>query len=70
MDAKIYIAGTASTFKDFRDGSKYDLWIAEVGALCLIFIIMLAITRSFIAALVIVETNWIFRQAHRLGCQC
>jgi RND superfamily putative drug exporter len=55
-DAKIYIAGTASTFKDFRDGAKYDLWIAAVGALCLIFIIMLIITRSLIAALVIVGT--------------
>ena len=55
-DAKIYIAGTASTFKDFRDGSDYDLWIAGVGALCLIFIIMLIITRSLIAALVIVGT--------------
>jgi putative drug exporter of the RND superfamily len=55
-NAKIYIAGTASTFKDFRDGSKYDLLIAGVGSLCLIFIIMLIITRSFIAALVIVGT--------------
>jgi RND superfamily putative drug exporter len=55
-DAKIYIAGTASTFKDFRDGSKYDLRIAVVGALCLIFMIMLIITRSFVAALVIVGT--------------
>ena len=55
-DAKIYIAGTASTFKDFRDGSDYDLWIAGVGALCLIFIIMLIITRSLIAALAIVGT--------------
>jgi RND superfamily putative drug exporter len=55
-DARIYIAGTASTFKDFRDGSKYDLWIAGVGALCLIFIIMLILTRSFVAALVIVGT--------------
>jgi putative drug exporter of the RND superfamily len=55
-DAKIYIAGTASTFKDFRDGSKYDLLIAGVGALCLIFIIMLIITRSFVAALMIVGT--------------
>jgi putative drug exporter of the RND superfamily len=55
-DAKIYMAGTASTFKDFRDGSKYDLWIAGVGALCLIFIIMLILTRSFVAALVIVGT--------------
>jgi putative drug exporter of the RND superfamily len=55
-DAKVYIAGTASTFKDFRDGSKYDLRIAVVGALCLIFMIMLIITRSFVAALVIVGT--------------
>jgi len=54
--AKISIAGAASTYKDFRDGSKYDLWIALVGALCLIFVIMLALTRSFIAALVIVGT--------------
>jgi putative drug exporter of the RND superfamily len=55
-DAGIYISGTASTFKDFRDGSRYDLRIALVGALCLIFIIMLVITRSFVAALVIVGT--------------
>jgi putative drug exporter of the RND superfamily len=55
-NAKIYLAGTTSTYKDFRDGSKYDLLIAGVGALCLIFIIMLIITRSFIAALVIVGT--------------
>lgn len=55
-DAKIYIAGTASTFKDFRDGAKYDLWIAGVGAFCLIFVIMLVITRSIVAALVIVGT--------------
>ncbi len=54
--AKISIAGTAATFKDFSDGSKYDLWIAAVGALCLIFIIMLIITRSLVAALVIVGT--------------
>lgn len=52
----ISLAGTASTYKDFHDGSKFDLWIALVGALCLIFIIMLALTRSFVAALVIVGT--------------
>ncbi|ORJ57958.1 RND family transporter [Mycobacterium simiae] len=55
-DAKIYVAGTASTFKDFKDGSKFDLLIAGIGALCLIFTIMLIITRSFVAALVIVGT--------------
>jgi RND superfamily putative drug exporter len=54
--AKIYITGTASTFKDFRDASKYDLLIAAIGALCLIFLIMLIVTRSFIASLVIVGT--------------
>jgi len=54
--AKIYVAGTASTFKDFRDGSRYDIWIAVVGALCLIFAIMLILTRSLVAAVVIVGT--------------
>ena len=56
VKAKIYIAGTASTAKDWQDGSKYDLWIAGIAALCLIFIIMLIITRGFITALVIVGT--------------
>ncbi len=56
VNAKIYMAGTASTAKDWHDGSTYDLWIAGIAALCLIFIIMLIITRGFIAALVIVGT--------------
>ncbi|ORW12163.1 RND family transporter [Mycobacterium kyorinense] len=55
-DAKIYLTGTAAMVKDIIDGSKYDLLIAAVAALCLIFIIMLIMTRSFIAALVIVGT--------------
>jgi RND superfamily putative drug exporter len=54
--AKIYIAGAAATYKDWRDGSKIDLLIAGIGALCLIFVIMLIITRSLAAALVIVGT--------------
>jgi RND superfamily putative drug exporter len=54
--ADVYIAGAASTFQDLREGSKYDLYIAAVSALCLIFIIMLVLTRSIIAALVIVGT--------------
>jgi RND superfamily putative drug exporter len=56
VNAKTYMAGAASTAKDWQDGSKYDLWIAGVAALCLIFIIMLIITRSLIASLVIVGT--------------
>ena len=55
-DAKIYLTGTAAMTKDIVDGSKYDLMIAGVSAVCLIFIIMLIMTRSFIAALVIVGT--------------
>jgi putative drug exporter of the RND superfamily len=55
-DSKIYLTGTATMIKDLVDGSKYDLMIAGVAALCLIFIIMLIMTRSFIAALVIVGT--------------
>jgi putative drug exporter of the RND superfamily len=55
-NASIHLAGTAATFKDLRDGSTYDLLIAGVAALCLIFGIMLVMTRSFVAALVIVGT--------------
>jgi RND superfamily putative drug exporter len=55
-DSKIYLTGTAAVTKDLVEGSKYDLLIAGVAALCLIFIIMLIMTRSFIAALVIVGT--------------
>ncbi|OMB97774.1 hypothetical protein A5733_09340 [Mycobacterium sp. NS-7484] len=55
-NASIHLAGTAATYKDLRDGSRYDLFIAGVAALCLIFGIMLIVTRSFVAALVIVGT--------------
>jgi putative drug exporter of the RND superfamily len=55
-NSKIYLTGTAAVTKDLVEGSKYDLLIAGVSALCLILIIMLIITRSLIAALVIVGT--------------
>jgi putative drug exporter of the RND superfamily len=55
-DAKIYVTGNAAMVKDAWEGSKYDLLIAGVAALCLIFIVMLIITRSFVATLVIVST--------------
>jgi RND superfamily putative drug exporter len=54
--SKIYIGGTAATYKDMQEGSNYDLIVAGVSALCLIFIIMLILTRSVIAAFVIVGT--------------
>ncbi len=54
--SKIYLAGTAATYKDMRDGSFYDLLIVGISAVTLIFIIMLIITRSAVAAAVIVGT--------------
>lgn len=54
--ANIYLTGTASTYKDMHDGSMYDLLIAAIASLCLIFMIMLAITRSVVASSVIVGT--------------
>ncbi|OBI80442.1 RND family transporter [Mycobacterium sp. 1245805.9] len=55
-DAKIYVGGTAATYKDIQDGAKYDLFIVGFAALALILLIMLIITRSLVAALVIVGT--------------
>ena len=55
-DAKIQLTGSAAMVKDMIDGTTYDLLIAGISAVCLIFIIMLLMTRSFIAALVIVGT--------------
>jgi RND superfamily putative drug exporter len=52
----IYLGGTAATYKDMADGSKYDLMIAAMAAVALIFIIMLIITRSVVASAVIVGT--------------
>ena len=54
--SNIYLAGTAATYKDIQDGAKYDLMIAGIAALSLILLIMMIITRSLVAALVIVGT--------------
>ncbi len=55
-DSKIYVAGMGAVFKDISDGSKWDLVLAGIASLCLIFIIMLILTRAFVAAAVIVGT--------------
>jgi RND superfamily putative drug exporter len=54
--SKIFIAGTAATYKDIQDGAKYDLLIAGIAALSLILLVMMFITRSIVAAVVIVGT--------------
>lgn len=54
--AKFYIGGSASTNKDIQEYAKSDLMIAAIAAFALIFLIMLVITRSLVAALVIPGT--------------
>ena len=54
--SNIYLAGTAATYKDVQDGALYDLMIAGIAALSLILLIMMILTRSLIAAIVIVGT--------------
>jgi RND superfamily putative drug exporter len=54
--ANFYLGGTAATFKDVRDMAKYDLMIAGIASLSLILLIMMIITRSLVAAIVIVGT--------------
>ncbi|ETZ56381.1 RND family transporter [Mycobacterium avium] len=55
-DSNIYLAGTAATYNDIAEGAKYDLLIAGIAALSLILLIMVLITRSLVAAIVIVGT--------------
>ncbi|EPZ18370.1 membrane protein [Mycobacteroides abscessus V06705] len=55
-DAKFYLGGTAATYKDIQQASGYDLMIAAIAAIILIFIVMVLITRALIASLVIVGT--------------
>ncbi len=55
-NAKVYLAGTASSYRDIQEAARYDLMIAGLSALSLILLIMMFITRSLVAALVIVGT--------------
>jgi RND superfamily putative drug exporter len=63
--SKVSLAGTGSMYSDMQDGVIIDLLIAGISALILIFAIMLVITRSVVAALVIVGTV-----AASLGTAC
>jgi putative drug exporter of the RND superfamily len=64
-NAKVSLAGTGSLYSDMQDGVTVDLMIACIAAMILIFAIMLVITRSVVAALVIVGTV-----AASLGTAC
>jgi putative drug exporter of the RND superfamily len=64
-NAKVSLAGTASLYSDMQHGVTVDLMIACIAAMILIFAIMLLITRSVVAAFVIVGTV-----AASLGTAC
>ncbi|MGV0740678.1 RND family transporter [Mycobacterium syngnathidarum] len=55
-NAKVSLAGTASLYADMQNGVATDLMIIVISSMTLIFAIMLIITRSVVAALVIVGT--------------
>jgi RND superfamily putative drug exporter len=65
QNAKVSLSGTASLYSDMQNGVTIDLMIACIASLILIFAIMLLITRSVVAALVIVGTV-----AASLGTAC
>jgi RND superfamily putative drug exporter len=54
--ARVYIGGSASTNKDIKEYAASDLLIVAIAAFVLIFLIMLFLTRSLMAALVIPST--------------
>ncbi|APE18896.1 hypothetical protein BOH72_04485 [Mycobacterium sp. WY10] len=54
--AKIYTGGAASNNKDIKEYAASDLKIVTIAAFVLIFLIMLVLTRSLIAAMVIPGT--------------
>ncbi|BBY21767.1 hypothetical protein MSTO_19720 [Mycobacterium stomatepiae] len=54
--ARVYLGGAAATYWDIQDAARTDLIIAATAAFALIFLVMLLITRSIVAALVIIGT--------------
>ena len=54
--AKVYIGGSGATNKDIKEYAASDLLIVAIAAFVLIFLIMLFLTRSLMAAMVIPMT--------------
>lgn len=54
--SRVYLGGAAATYWDIQDATRIDLLIAAIAAFALIFLVMLLITRSVVAAIVIVGT--------------
>ena len=54
--ADFYMTGTAASYYDIQTGMTYDILLVGLAAATLIFVVMLVITRSLVAAAVIVGT--------------
>jgi len=54
--SSVYIGGTASAYKDVQQAAFFDVLIAALSAIALILLVMMFITRSLVAAMVIVGT--------------
>ena len=54
--SRIYLGGSAAMYADMQQGANYDLLIAAIAALILIFVIMVILTRAVVASAVIVGT--------------
>jgi putative drug exporter of the RND superfamily len=54
--AKVYVGGAGSNNKDIKEYSRSDLMMVAIAAFILIFVIMLVLTRSLMAAFVIPGT--------------
>ena len=55
-NAKISLAGAASNYRDVRDYSRNDIIIMMLATFALVFIIVLAITRALVGAVIVLIT--------------
>jgi putative drug exporter of the RND superfamily len=55
-DAKLYMAGSSSSYRDIKDFAAYDTVIMMLATFSLVFIIVLLITRALVGAIIVTLT--------------
>jgi RND superfamily putative drug exporter len=55
-NAKIYLAGAASNYRDVQDYSRNDIIIMMLATFALVFTIVLLITRALVGAIIVLIT--------------
>ncbi len=66
----VYVGGSAAMYKDMQQGADYDLLIAAVASLVLIFLIMVILTRPCGGRRVIVGTVVLSPGDIASACRC